>query len=343
MANHKKSQHVTIVDVARDSGVSYSTVSRVLNGYEFVKDSTREKVLASAKALGYVANQQARSLAGGRSNIIGLLVPTLDMGYVATIARGVEEALGSTGYDIMLYTTHRQREKEARYAKMIANGMSDGLLLLAPAYMDAYVDSFIDNQFPYVMVDQEDPKHRSSTISVTNWQGAYEATEYLIHLGHKRIAHIAGLMSMSSAQQRLEGYRAALAEYDIPFDENLVVIGNYLQGDSVVASQKLLALENPPTAIFAANDMMAFGAIEAAMSREFHIPEQLSIIGFDDVPQAMFSYPKLTTVRQPLDQMGHTATRLLLSIIDNPEQKPQHITLSTKLIERDTCAPPHKA
>ncbi len=341
MANQKKSQHVTIVDVANDSGVSYSTVSRVLNGYEFVKDSTREKVLASAKALGYVANQQARSLAGGRSNIIGLLVPTLDMGYVATIARGVEEALGSTDYDIMLYTTHRQREKEARYAKMIANGMSDGLLLLAPAYMDDYVDSFIDNQFPYVMVDQEDPKHRSSTISVTNWQGAYEATEYLIRLGHRRIAHIAGLMSMSSAQQRLEGYRAALKEYDIPFDDNLVVIGNYLQADSVEASQKLLIMQEPPTAIFAANDMMAFGAIEAAMSRELHIPEQLSIIGFDDVPQAMFSYPKLTTVRQPLDQMGHTATRLLLSIIDNPEQKPQHITLSTKLIERDTCAPPY--
>lgn len=341
MANQKKGQNITIVDVARDSGVSYSTVSRVLNGYQFVKDSTREKVLESAKNLGYVANQQARSLAGGRSNIIGLLVPTLDMGYAATIARGVDEALRSTDYDIMLYTTHRQREKEARYAKMIANGMSDGLLLLAPAYMDDYVDTFIDNQFPYVMVDQEDPKHRSSTISVTNWQGAYEATKHLINLGHRRIAHIAGLMSMSSTQQRLEGYRAALAEHSIAFDDNLIVIGNYLQEEGVTATHQLLALDTPPTAIFAANDMMAFGAIEAAMSQDLIIPEQLSIIGFDDVPQAMFSYPKLTTVRQPLDQMGHTATRLLLSLIETPQQKPQHITLSTKLIERDTCTPPY--
>ena len=340
MVNQKKNQNITIVDVAKDSGVSYSTVSRVLNGYEFVKESTREKVLASAKALGYVANQQARSLAGGRTNIIGLLVPTLDMGYVATIARGVEEALGSTDYDIMLYTTQRQREKEARYAKMIANGMSDGLLLLAPAYMDDYVDNFIDNEFPYVMVDQEDPEYRSSTISVTNWQGAYQATEHLIRLGHQRIAHIAGIMSMSSAQQRLEGYREALARYDIPFDENLVIVGNYLQENGVRATHQLMELDNPPTAIFAANDMMAFGAIEVAMSRDLRIPEQLSVIGFDDVPQAMYSYPKLTSVRQPLTQMGHTATRLLLSIIDNPEQKAQHITLSTELIERDTCAPP---
>lgn len=340
MANHKKSQNITIIDVARDSGVSYSTVSRVLNGYEFVKESTREKVLASAKALGYVANQQARSLAGGRSNIIGLLVPTLDMGYVATMARGVDEALSTTEYDIMLYTTHRQQEKEARYAKMIANGLSDGLLLLAPAYMDDYVDMFVDNQFPYVMIDQEDPQHRSSTIAVTNWQGAYDATQYLISLGHRRIAHIAGLESMSSAQQRLAGYRAALAEHNIAYHEELVISGEYKQKESVQVTHHFLDLDTPPTAIFAANDTMAFGAIEAAMSRDIGIPEQLSIIGFDDVPQAMYSYPKLTTIRQPLDQMGRTATRLLLSLIENPKQKSQQITLGTQLIKRDTCTPP---
>lgn len=341
MANQKKSQNVTIIDVARDSGVSYSTVSRVLNGYEFVKESTRKKVLASAKALSYVANQQARSLAGGRSNIIGLLVPTLDMAYVATIARGVEEALSSTDYDIMLYTTQRQQEKEARYAKMIANGLSDGLLLLAPAYMDDYVDMFIQNTFPYVMLDQEDPKHRSSTIAVTNWQGAYDAMQYLISLGHRRIAHIAGLESMSSAQQRLAGYRAALAENNLPYDENLVANGKYQQKESIQVTHQFLDLDNPPTAIFAANDLMAFGAIEATMSRDMLIPKQLSIIGFDDVPQAMYSYPKLTTVRQPLDQMGRTATHLLLSLINTPKQASQQITLGTQLIKRDTCAPPY--
>lgn len=335
-----KNKNVTIVDVAHESGVSYSTVSRVLNGYQFVKESTRQRVLEAADKLGYVANQQARSLAGGQSNIIGLLVPGLDLGYVGMIARGIDEALAATPYDLMLYTTHRRKGKEASFARMIANGLSDGLLLVAPSDVEDYIDTLHSLNFPYVLVDQDDPSERSSIIESDNWQGAYDATQYLIDLGHQRIAHIVGLPMMTAAQQRLTGYKAALEHNNIPYDENLVEDGGYWQRGGAEAAKKLLTLDQPPTAIFAANDYMAFGVMDVAHHRGIRIPDDLSLIGFDDVLQAEFSNPKLSTVRQPLYDMGQSAIQLLLERINKPTSEPERIVLKTEFIQRESCAPP---
>ncbi len=334
----RKNRQVTIVDIARETGVSYSTVSRVLSGFEFVKEDTRQRVLEAAQRLGYVANIGARSLAGGKSHVIGLLVPGLDNGYIGEVARGIDEELARVNYDLMLYTTHRQRGKESAYVHAIANGLTDGLILVVPLVMD-YLQGLQAQNFPYVLVDQGDPTNRSNIVDATNWQGAYAATEYLINLGHSRIGLISGLMQIASARERLEGYKAALADHQIAFDPALIAEGDFWQTSGYQAALRLLDLNPLPTAIFASNDLSAFGAMDAIRERGLSIPDDISIVGFDDIPQASLVHPKLTTVRQPLDQMGRVAVQMLLDQIENPSQPPRRITLATQLIVRDSCKP----
>lgn len=328
---------VTIIDVARESGVSYSTVSRVLNGYEYVKESTRRRVLEAAERLGYVANLQARSLAGGHSQIIGLLVPGLDNGYIGEIVRGIDEELARNDYDLMLYTTHRRLGKESEYVRMIVNGLTDGLLLIVPLIPSTYVDILHQQNFPYVLIDQSETGDSSSVVNATNWQGAYDATRYLIELGHRRIGFISGMMEISSARERLEGYKTALDDHRIAYDEALVRQGDFWQPSGYAAAQELLRLERLPSAIFASNDLMAFGAMQAVHEAGLDIPGDISIIGFDDIPMASIVHPKLTTVHQPLDQMGRVAAKLLLEQIEDPRKPARHITLGTQLVIRDTC------
>jgi LacI family transcriptional regulator len=338
--DNKKSLVPTIYDVAREAGVSYSTVSRTLTGFKFVKPSTREKVLQAAEKLGYVPNQQARSLAGGHSNLIGVLTPALSNSYVSEILRGIDEALAESDYNLILYTTHRFQSKESSYVSTIINSGVDGLLLIVPLMSTPYLDTIHMQDFPYVLIDQADKGQKGSFITGTNRQGAYDATQYLIEMGHQRIAFIAGLEGLNSASERLLGYKTALSDHDIPVDENLILNGNFRQQGGYNVAQKLLSLPELPTAIFAANDLSAFGALEACREHGLRVPEDMSIVGFDDVPQASLVYPKLTTVRQPLAQMGREAVNLLLQQIENPKRAKYQVSLETKLIIRDSCCPP---
>ncbi len=334
---HKK-RAATIKDVARVSGVSYATVSRVLSGYEFVSDATRKRVMEAVEALGYVANLQARSLAGGHSQIIGLLVPNLDNGYVGTIMQGIDRELARANYEVVLYTSHRHPARESFFVDAIANGLTEGLLLVAPLVPAAYLDALRERHFPYVLIDQADTTEHSSVVEATNWQGAYEATRYLAELGHTRIAFITGYLAVRSATDRLQGYKAALADCDIPFREELVVESDYQQQTGYQAAKNLLQkVDPPPTAIFASNDLSAFAAMDAARECGLRVPDDISILGFDDIPQASFVYPKLTTVRQPLEQMGQVAVKMLLDQIKDPDRPPQRVALATQLIIRDSC------
>lgn len=344
MANNnntpRRTQNVTIMDVAREAGVSYATVSRVLSGYEFVKEATRHRVNEAVERLGYVANLPARSLAGGRTRIVGLLVPNLDNNYVGTIVRGIDLELERNNYDLMLYTTHRQRGKESMYVTAIANGLTEGLLLVAPLFPKAYLEALRGQNFPYVLIDQADSSGKSGIVDATNWQGAYDATRYLCQLGHTRIACISGLVDVNSATERLAGYKAALDDAGIPFKQELVVEGNYwLPGGREAGRTLLHKINPPPTAIFAANDLSAMGAIEAIREAGLRIPEDISIVGFDDTPQAAMIEPKLTTVRQPLEHMGRVAVKMLLEQIEDNGTPLQRVTLATELIIRDSCAP----
>lgn len=339
-SSSSKRRTVTIADVAHASGTSGATVSRVLSGYEFVRESTRNRVMEAVERLGYVANLPARSLAGGRSRIIGLLVPNLDNGYVGTIAQGIDQALTSANYDPILYTSHRHPGKETFYANAIANGLTEGLLLVAPQVLTTYLDSLRERNFPYVLIDQTDATENSNVVDSTNRQGAYEATQYLVKLGHTRIAFIRGALTVQSAKDRLQGFEDALEDCGIPVCEDLILEGNYQQQNGYETTKTLLRSgESLPTAIFASNDLSAFGAMDAVRECGFSIPEDISIIGFDDVPQSSMVYPKLTTVRQPLELMGKVAARMLLERIGCPNLPPQRTTLDTQLIIRDSCGP----
>lgn len=331
---------VTIIDVAREAGVSYATVSRVINNKAHVKPDKREAVLQAMSRLGYTVNQQARGLASGRSRVIGLLVQNLGSSWMGAIIRGIDEELSAAGYDMMLYTTNRRKESEMAYASAITRGVADGLLLIIPREPQAYLESLHRQHFPYVLIDHQGIDDQGAAVAVRNWQGAYAATTYLIELGHRRIGFITGNIEMHSAMERLAGYQAALIDHDIPLAPELVVEGDFVQATGFVRGHTLLSLPQRPTAIFASNDVMAFGVIDAARDRGMRVPEDLSVVGFDDIAEAATIYPALTTVRQPLEQMGRTATQMLLRLIESPSTPAERIILPTELIIRKSCQPP---
>lgn len=330
-------REITIVDVADEAGVSYATVSRVINNKDHVSPEKRERVLRAMAQLGYVANMQARSLAGGESRVVGLLVDYLSSSYMDEIIRGIDEALDAENYDLMLYTTHRRKTKESAYVTKLTRRLADGLLLILPRNAAAYLDTLRQRQFPHVLVDYLSDQQNVPSVSTTNFRGAYDAMSFLLSLGHRRIGFITGTMEFGCARDRLDGYRAALKDHGIPVDPQLVCEGDFMQPQGYQNAQRLLSLPEPPSAIFSSNDMMAFGVMEAARERGLRLPEDLSIVGFDDIPQASYVHPALTTVRQPLEEMGRSAAHLLLKYIAHPNAEIERIELPTRLIIRESC------
>lgn len=333
----KTGEGVTIIDVAAEAGVSYATVSRVVNGSSLVNEKTRVRVLRAMQKLNYVANRQARSLAGGKTHLIGFLVSELGLDYTAFIARGFEAELNQAGYEVVLYTHHRNADKEQAYVDILTQGAVDGVLVSLPRCPDKISQVLTERHFPYVMVDYEGVNDYSPAVYVTNWQGAYGATQYLIHLGHRRIGFITGTMDLRSSQDRLAGYEAALKAEHLAVDSTLVVEGFYQQIDGYKAAQALLSLDDRPTAIFASNDVMALGVMEAVRECGLHIPEDISLVGFDDISAASLVRPALTTVRQPLEHMGRVAAQMLLDVIRDPEKPTRRIILPTELVIRESC------
>jgi LacI family transcriptional regulator len=331
---------VTIEDVAAEAGVSFGTVSRVINNDAHVRAETRERVLKAMERLGFVVNRQARSLAKGQTNIIGLLVPDVGTAYIGEIIRGIDAELTVHGKDLIIYTTHRTAAKEANYIANLATGMVDGVLLVLPRNPADYVGTLTQRNFPFVLIDHQGTGRDCPAVGATNWQGAYEATEYLIKLGHRRIGFITGWMDLGCAQDRLDGYRVALRMNHIPEAPELIYEGTFAQLDGYIGASTLLDLPEPPTAIFASNDVMAMGAMDAIRNRGLRVPDDISVLGFDDIPQAALVRPALTTVQQPLEKMGRMAAQMLLDRLKNPGKKIERIELPTKLIIRESCQPP---
>ena len=327
----------TIFDVAKKAGVSYGTVSRVINDNPHVKSETRQRILQAMEELGYVVNKQARILAGGRSQTIGVLVPDLGTGYVGEIMRGIDAELSLNDLDLVLYTTHRIANKEANYIANLAKGVVEGLLLLLPRNPVDNIGSLIQRNFPFVLIDHHGTGRDCPAVGATNWQGAYNATEYLLKLGHTRIGFVTGSMDMGCSVDRLEGYRSALRTYHLHEDKELIFEGNFDQPDGFSGANAFLDLDNPPTAIFASNDVMAMGVMDAIRTRGLHISEDISVVGFDDIPQASLTHPALTTVNQPLEKMGRVATQMLLDLLNEPEKQVKRIELPTELVVRDLC------
>jgi LacI family transcriptional regulator len=344
--SHKKSGSVTIVDVARDIGVSHATVSRVLNAHQGVKPATRQRVLEAVDRLGYVANPQARRLAGGRSHLIGLIISGLTNGYAARMLEGIEAAVSETDYDLLLYSSisrTRRQTHEGKYVERLINGLADGLLIVSPFFPDTYFEQLERHRFPYVLVDHTEPRGRHPAIFATNYQGAYEATEYLIQLGHRRIGFITGWQVHPSSHERLQGYQSALAAHNLVFDPAMVCVGDFLIDGGYQAGRKLLSMPDPPSAIFASSDDMAIGVMNAARQLGRRIPDDVSIMGFDDIHQASHVYPRLTTVSQSLEEIGAIALNMLLEYISNPDSPRRQHMMATRLVIRESCQPPARA
>ncbi|HEX7555301.1 MAG TPA: LacI family DNA-binding transcriptional regulator [Leptolinea sp.] len=335
--NRTSFNNITIIDVAREAGVSYGTVSRVINDSPNVKPETRERVKGVITRLGFVGNRNARSLVSGHSNVIGLLLPDLGTAYIGEIIRGIDGELETSHYNLMLYTTHRREAKESGYISSLIQSGVDGVILILPRNPANYLDKLRALHFPYVLIDHQGIDERGPAVGASNFQGGFDATEYLINIGHQQIAFITGSMDLGCSTERLAGYRAALEKYQYPLKPGWIIEGDFEQASGYNGAKKLMSLYETPTAIFASNDMMAFGVMNAVRDMGLRIPGDISVIGFDDIFQSSQTMPGLTTVRQPLEQMGRLATKMLIEMMKEKEIKTGKVELPTRLILRDSC------
>jgi LacI family transcriptional regulator len=332
----------TIFDVAQAAGVSYATVSRVANGQRHVHPETRAHVQAAMDKLGYVVHRPAQSLASGQTRTIGLLAIEVGSSFFISVIGGVDEQVTAFDYDFMLCTTHDRRGKETEYVARLSHGMVDGLLVILPRGLTDYLEQLRTEHFPFVIIDYDAEAPGCNLVNTTNRAGGREAIDHLVRLGHRRIGFITGTRGVGSAEQRLRGYRDALAGAGVGLAPELVVEGDFHEPGGYTAAGKLLDLDDPPTAIFASSDTAAMGVYRAARDRSIRIPHDLSVIGFDDIPEASSISPALTTVRQPLRQMGKAAVRMLMGLLREPDRPPATMVLSTELLVRDSTAKPRR-
>lgn len=331
----------TISAIAEAAGVSAMTVSRALNGRPDVAPETRERIQRLAAEWGYARNRAAAALRKGSSGMIDLVVDTLDSAYHLAIIRGVEEHLEPTGYRMAVSATHGQSQRERQWVAKVFDGSTDGAILVLADGHAAHLETLRQRQIPFVVVDHRGELGPDTpAVGAMNWAGGRMAAEYLLSLGHRRIATISGTPALGCSQERVSGYRAALEAARVPVDPDLCRMGNFQYEGGYRETCALLDLPEPPTALFAGNDMQAVGALNALWARGLSAPRDLSIVGFDDVEIASLISPALTTVRQPLAEMGAFAASMLLRLIGGEPLGSNRIELTTELIVRASCAAP---
>lgn len=330
------SMRPTITDVAKAAGVSPATVSKAVNGRYGVAADTVERVLRVVAELGYESSLVASSMRSRRTGVIGVLVADFEP-FSAEIMKGVGRALRDTHYDLLAYSGSRQPNGEGwerRSLSRLSGTLIDGVIMVTPTVLG------VAAEVPIVAVDPHTGRADLPTVESDSFTGAREATRYLIELGHRRIGFIAGRPDLRSSILRDTGYRRALSDAGIAYDPALVRVGMY--HPETVREQARLLLESAdrPTAVFAANDLSALAVIEVAARLGIAVPRDLSVVGFDDIPDATQGSLALTTVRQPMQALGATATGLLVALMNGETPESTHIGLATRLIVRETTAPP---
>jgi LacI family transcriptional regulator len=328
---------VTIKDVASRAGVSVATVSKVINNRYGVAEDTFARVQAVIDELGYETSLVAQSLRSHQTNVIGILVEDLEP-FSTELLKGAARAFHGTGYELVVYTASGLGQDangwERRYLSRISGTLTDGVILIAPTVVDA------PHAGPLVAVDPHLGASHLPTIDADNLKGARLATEYLIGLGHRRIAFLAGRQDLESSRLREQGYRDALTAAGIPVDPALIQGGEFKPDLSARAAGRLLSLDPRPTAVFAANDLSALATVREANSRGLIVPDDLSVVGFDNIPESALNSPPLTTVDQFVQRMGFEAVRMLIGLVRGETTDPAKITLPTELVIRASCAPP---
>lgn len=331
-----------ISDVARRAQLSKSTVSRVLNGKP-VREENRQKVLKAMRELDFRPNAQARSLTSGRTSVVGVLVPDMDGPFYGSILEGCQQALWANGLYMIVRSTHHRKGSEPNFAKLLWEKRVDGLIIITPreikeVSMQSLLKHLIEDGFPIMIVDGEVNDVNVSGVSVDNFAGGYKATEYLIELGHKRISIMLGPEDAPESIQRLNGYKRALKAHNLPFEPCLVKAAGDYHWESVIdIFPETMAAQ--PSALFCCADDLAYGALEACKNHNLSVPKELSVIGYDDVPYAKMLTPKLTTIAQPLVNLGQVAAGKMARIITGQEPEVTQITLPTELVIRESTSP----
>ncbi|HEY8532876.1 MAG TPA: LacI family DNA-binding transcriptional regulator [Micromonospora sp.] len=334
----EEGRRVTITAIAQEAGVSVPTVSRVLNGRNDVAPHTRQRVEELLRRHGY-RRRVTRSRTG--ASLIDLVFNDLDSPWAVEIIRGVEDVAHSAGVGTVVSAVHRKTTSTRQWLQNLRTRSTDGVILVTSDLAPPVHAELRRLNVPMVLVDPAGvPSLDIPTIGATNWAGGLRATEHLISLGHRRIGFISGAPQMLCSRARFDGYRAALEAAGIPFSEELVRPGNFYHESGFEGAKALLDLDDPPTAIFAASDQMAFGVYEALRQRGLRVPDDVSVVGFDDLPEARWFSPPLTTVRQPLSEMGLLAARTVLRLAQGEPIDTPRVELATELVVRNSTAPP---
>jgi len=336
-----RSRRATIRDVADAAGVSIATVSNVVNGTRYVGPEARERVTQAIERLQYRPSNVARGLRGGQTLLIGLVVPDIRNPFFADVAHAVEDCVFDEGYNVILCNSEGDARKEKTYFDVLRASSADGVIFIPADSSGPLAKYLVAQHVPAVIVDRDLEGNRIDTVLADNEEGGYRAARHLLDLGHSRIAFIGGPPSIRSSQERHAGYRRALAEAGVEPDPSLERSGDFRETGGEKEMVRLLAERQNFTAVFACNDLTAYGAIAAIRRQGLSVPRDISIVGFDDVPYAGLIDPALTTVAQPAIEIGQTASRMLLAQVDRARagQRRKHadrVVLPTSLVVRES-------
>ncbi|MBA3948022.1 MAG: LacI family DNA-binding transcriptional regulator [Herpetosiphonaceae bacterium] len=339
----------TIRDVAVMAGVSTATVSHVVNETRVVSEPLRQKVAAAMLALDYQPDAVARSLRRRETLTLGLMVPSVEIPFFARVAKHMEHAAKAAGYSIILCNSDWSLERELIYLDNLLARRVDGLVCISLAMRSEHLTPLLKTGTPIVWFERNIPHAEIDAVYLDNHKGAYAATSHLIELGHRRIGCITGLPTSKLHHDRIAGYRQALTEHGLPFDRELLRVGNYTPASGQQAAADFLALTRPPSAIFAFNDLMAMGVLQTLQSRGLRVPDDVAVIGFDGVTLCEHLCPPLSTVEQPVPAMSRRAMELLMDRINGtapPEARivvlpPQLIVRASTVGYASTAAEPH--
>lgn len=332
---------MTLKEIARLAGVHPSTVARVLNDdpRQRVSEEVRARILAMARDHGYQPNHLARSLRTKRSMVIGTVIPDIANPFFAVMFRGVEDTLAASGYSVILANTDDEMAREQGSITMLRGRQVDGLIIATARREDPTIAALTLAGFPFVLVNRHTDPIPSNAVVPNDYAGAASAIEHLISLGHRRIAHIVGSDEMSTGHTRLRGYLDTLQRHHLPVDPDLIVRGNFRASGGSEAMRRLLDLPQPPTAIFAVNDLAAIGAMQTIEDAGLQIPRDISVVGFNDLSTVFGGTLMLTTVRLPLHGMGKAAAARLLAQIAGEAVSPEPVVIPVELVIRQSTGP----
>lgn len=334
----------TLRDIAKKVGLSVTTVSRALNDYPDVNPETKERIRRVAREMDYHPHVIAQKLQKQKTDTIGFIIPTagprFSDPFFIELLTGIGNEAARQEFDLLVSTRAPGDQEMEAYHRIVNGKRVDGIILTRTRHGDQRISCLIDSDFPFVAFGQCDLPYDFPYVDVDGREGMNLVTQHLVDLGHRRLAYITARLELMFATHRLEGYREALGRNGIPIDDSLILTGDLTERAGYEAAKQLLALRDPPTAIVACNDLMALGAMSAALERGMAIGEDISLAGFDDIPLAAHSHPSLTTVQQPIYEIGKLICRMLIQIIRGEELVERHVVLQPTLVIRKSSGVP---